>query len=242
MPSSLPKGSAPAAARDVTTRLFSGAGCWRRGRRGRRRLDHGRGERRAERGAALGRDVVAAGVLGEAGDLLPLLARQAEADDMGGEIDAGLFEFRRDRAGIGVAGLEAVGDQDDGGLVLGVAKVLRGLLHRLADRRLALGREGVGRLGDQVGGAGARRHDQLDVGAAALVAVAVGHEAEFEIAGHRPEHVGERFAGDRDLRLAADLAPHRARGVEDDDRLVGMGGGGGREQGRTGETSENAIH
>ena len=152
------------------------------------------------------------------------------------------LELRRDRAGIGVAGLETVGDQDDGRLVLGVAEVLGGLLHRVADRRLALGREGVGGLGDQIGGAGGRRHDQLDVGAASLVAVAVGHEAEFEIAGDRPEHVGEGLAGDRDLRFPSDLAPHRARGVEDDDRLVGVGGGGGREQGRTGEAGEDAVH
>ena len=38
--------------------------------------------------------------------------RQAEADDMGGEIDARGFQFLAERAGVGLAGLDAVGDED----------------------------------------------------------------------------------------------------------------------------------
>ena len=74
----------------------------------------GLGECVLQRGGVGRLQVLAAGVLGEAGDLPALLRRQAKAEDMGGEIDAGLLELLAERTGVGLAGLDAVSDENDG--------------------------------------------------------------------------------------------------------------------------------
>ena len=129
---------------------------------------------------------------------------------MGGEIDARRLKLLAERARIGIAGLEPVGDEDDGRLVLGIFERFGGLLDGGGQRRLAKEFQIVGGSGDGIRGAGGRRDDQLDVGAIALLAMAVSHEAEFEIGRHRLKHGVQRLAGDLQLRLAVDLAPHRA--------------------------------
>ncbi len=100
---------------------------------------------------------------------------------MGGEVDARLLEFVAERAGIGVARFDTVGNQDNGGLVLGITQRLGRLAHRIGERRLAeklhLGR----RSRDGIGGARGRFDNQFDVGAASLLPVAVGHQAEFAV-------------------------------------------------------------
>ena len=172
-----------------------------------------------------GLEIFAAGVFGQARHLLAFLRRQAEADDMGGKIDALLFQLACERARIGLAGFQPVGDEDDGRLLLGIFQRFRRLLHGGAERRLALRVDAVDEGGDLVGIADARRHGKLDVAAGALFAVAVDHQAERIVGGHRLQHLVQRFACDRHFRLAADLAPHRAGGIEHDDRLFGRDGG-----------------
>ena len=49
-------------------------------------------------------EVFSTGVLGEAGDFPALLRRQAEADDVSGEVHTIALEFRAERARIGIAG------------------------------------------------------------------------------------------------------------------------------------------
>jgi hypothetical protein len=54
--------------------------------------------------------------------------------------------------------------------------------------------------------------------------VAIGNQAEFERRRDRAEHGRQRPLGDVHLGLAGDLTPHRARRVENHDRLIGAGG------------------
>ena len=201
---------------------------FRCGRRGgsRRRFGCWRGSRhcldkRVLQRFLVGRlDIFAAGVVGQAGDLLAFVSGKAKADDVGSEIDAGRFQFLAERARVAAARLQPVGDEYDGGLVLGVFQRFGGLLDGRRQRRLAEELQTVG--GGRNGACRAclRRHDQLDVVAAAFFAMAIGHEADFLIVGGRLKHGSQRLAGDFELGLAVDLRPHRAGGIENDDDLV----------------------
>jgi hypothetical protein len=93
---------------------------------------------------------LAAGVLGEAGDLTALVVREPETDDMHGDVDACRFQCGCDRAGVGLAGLDAVGDQDHRRLLFGIAQNFGGLADRVGDRRLPLRVEAIGRGGDGI--------------------------------------------------------------------------------------------
>ena len=165
-------------------------------------------------------DVAPAGVGGQALQLAIRLAAllDVEADHVRGEVHARRFQFLAQRAGIGVAGFLAVADQNDGGFLFGEAQLLRRHPHRGGDRGHALGIERVDLLANACGGVRADGLQHFDVGAIALAAVAVGDQAEVA-AVPAIEHRIHRFAGDGDLRLAADLAPHRAGGVEHQHRL-----------------------
>ena len=194
---------------------------------GRRRLDDGLLQRVLQAIGIVGRQILAAGVVGEAFDLGALFLGEPEADDVDGEIDAGLFEFAGQRAGIGVAGFDAVGDQHHRRLVFGEFELLGGHLHGGRERRLALGREFFGGRADRGGRAGGGIDQHFDVVAIAFAAMAIGHEAQFEVGRHAREDLLQRIPGDFDTGLAVDLRPHRAGGIEDQDGAVG---GHGRER------------
>ena len=55
----------------------------------------------------------------QTGNRLTIILGQAEAHDMGSEIQARCFKRHPKRARVGVAGFNSAGDQDDGGLGLG---------------------------------------------------------------------------------------------------------------------------
>ena len=132
---------------------------------------------------------------------------------MRGEIHAGRFKFLAQRAGIGVAGFLAVADQDHGGPVFGVAQLFRGAAYRLGDRGHAPRVERIDLLADTGGGVRPDSLQYLDIGTVALAVVAVGHQPEVAVA-PAIEHRADRLAGDGDLGLAVDLAPHRTGGVQ----------------------------
>ena len=177
--------------------------------------------RSCRKGGVAGRDIATPGLFGEAGDLAAVLARQVEADDMRRETDAGLGEFRSQRAGVGLTGLDPVGDQDDGRLLLRVAQCDGCLPDGLCQRRLAEEAQSCGRISDRSSVVPPRRHDQFDVGAIAFLAMAIGKQADLPLRGHAAQDGLQRLAGDLELGFAVDAAPHRARGVEHDQRLLG---------------------
>ena len=165
-------------------------------------------------------EVFSAGVFGEAGDFPALLCRQAETDHVSGEVDAVLLEFRAERARVGAAGLQTIGDQNDRRFFFRVFQRFGGLLDRGRKRRLAEELHRIGGSGDGACGAGRWRDDELDVLAGAF-AMAIGHQAEFHVRRDRLENGFQRLAGDFQLRLAVDLAPHGARSVKHDDCAIG---------------------
>ena len=100
-----------------------GLGRFRRGRRsGLWRRSHDGFDQGIFQCLGIGRlYVLAPGVFSEARDLSTFFRSQAEADDVSGEVDTRLLKFFTDRARVGVAGLQSVGNEYDGGLVLCVA-------------------------------------------------------------------------------------------------------------------------
>ncbi len=173
-----------------------------RGRRcgaGDRRLESARelagvGRRQVEPTARLRRAL-------ERGDVL---FRDVETDNVEDETPALRACGPHDTARVATAGLEPVGDEDHGG-----ARRRRGkrLFHRGSERRLALRRQPVDRAPQ--GGAIERRERQhgLDVGAVALVPVAVSDEGRRRAVGQAVAELAEHPPRADDLGLAADL-PH----------------------------------
>ncbi len=145
------------------------------------------------------------------------LAADIEADHMGGKVYACLLQRAGGGAGIGVAGLDPVRDQDDRRRLFGMAQRLGGEDDRIGHRRHAARVQPVDRLGDQRGGAGRGRHDQLDIGALAALAVAIGDEAQILPGREIGEDPGHHLAGDGDLVHPVDLPPHRTRSIQHQD-------------------------
>ncbi len=161
---------------------------------------------------------LAAGFLGQTLQLRQRLGvRDVKADHVGGEVDAGFLEHPADRAGVTLAGLDPVRDQDDGRDLLGEAQRLGGLDHRVRQRRLALGVDRVHRRCDG-GAVGARLDQQFDVRTIALAPVAVAHQPQFLIRGQGAQKLADHLARDHDLVDAVDLPPHRAGPVQHEDR------------------------
>ena len=77
---------------------------------------------------------------------------------------------------------------------------------------------------------GGRRDQHFDVGAIALLAMAVGHEPQFPVRRKASQNLGHGIARDLELRNAIDLPPHRARAVHHDNGPVGGAQTRGREQ------------
>ena len=154
--------------------------------------------------------VATAGIRGQAGDLRAFVLGQPESDDVGSEVHPAFLEFVGHRAGIEVAGFQPVRDQHHGGGLLGMAQGLGRLPHRLRKRGHAQEAHVVDRVKHLAGRAGRRRHDQFDVLAVALAAVAVGDQAQGLACRQLAHHVGDGFARDLQLRSSIDLAPHRA--------------------------------
>ena len=190
------------------------------------RIDRGRGGFGRHRHQCRGQFV---GILGGqelparlGGDALHLRQRfgvgpDVEANHMGGEIDARLLQQPGRRARVGIAGLDPVGDEDDGGLLLGVAQGVGRSDHRIGHRRLAQGLDATHRVGNGRARTGARGDDGLDIAAIAPFAVAVNRQPQRLILGDRAQKPPHHILGDGDLRRAVDLAPHRPRSVQHQD-------------------------
>ena len=211
---------------------------WRRGRGGfrLRRIYNRCGQRVPKRLGVGSLKILAAGVLGKARHLLALLGGQREAHNMRREIHAGLLQLIAQRARIGVAGFEAVGDENDRRLLFGIFEFLSCPLHSFRQRRLALWIDPVRRRDDCRAGACGRRHQQLDVRARSLLAVAIGHQPKLAFRRQRAKHACHRLLGDLNARLPVNLRPHRAGSVEDDDGFVS----GMRRSKRGGEEAKSA--
>ena len=190
---------------------------------------------------AIGGQETAAGFLG---DTLHLhqglgLALDVETDDMGGEVDARLCQRPRGRAGIGVAGLDPVRDQNDRSGLFRVAQRLGGSDDGIGHRGHAARVQFVDDLDDFGRGSRRRLDDGLDIGAVAAFAMAIGDEAQILLGGEIGQNIRHHLAGDGDLVHAVDLAPHRTRGIQHQDGagpFLRDGGqaGGTKGQGRDG--------
>ena len=164
----------------------------------------------------------AAGLLG---DTLHLhqrlsLAPDVEADDVGGEVHAGRLQRAGGSAGIGVAGFDAVRDEDHGCRLFGMAQRLGSGDDSIGHRGHAARVQFVNDPGNLVGGARRRRNNGLDIRALSALAVAVGDEAEILVCGEIRQDVGHHLTGDGDLVHPVDLAPHRPRSIQHEDRVL----------------------
>jgi hypothetical protein len=157
-----------------------------------------------------GREILAAGLLRQAGNLPAFARRQAEADHVGGEVHPVTLQLAAQRTRVCVAGLDAVGDENDGGCALGVLHGFRRHANGLGERRLALGLQAAGDTSEFCARFvhGPWRHHHFDVAALALLAVAIGDHAHVIAALDAGQHVAQHLAGCLDLGLAANVAPH----------------------------------
>ena len=150
---------------------------------------------------------------------------------MDGEADAQALKLGRHGAGIGIAGLDAIGDKDHRGALFRELQGFRRLTDGLRHRCLALGREAVDccRITGRVERS---RFDQgLDVAAGAFLAVPIGHETQLIPVMPFANDAPDDILGDLHLGGAADLPPHRTGGVEHQDDALAIG------QGRTSHPS-----
>ena len=200
--------------RGADRRLGGGGHCCRRQLRDRLGLRFGSAhflERRRELIGIGGGEELAARILGKALQLRPrVLFGHVEANDMGGEIDPKPLEIGADGAWVVVAGFDPVGDEDDGGLALFVFQFFRCQLYGPRQGRHAFGRYRGNRVTDGAAAARFGWNERFDVVAIALLAVAVGGEAELQLFGQGVEQAADDLACDLDLGDALDLAPHGA--------------------------------
>jgi hypothetical protein len=136
-------------------------------------------QRQCQAGKIIGGQIFAAGLFGQAGHLFAFVGGQAKAHDMGGEINARRFKFCRQRARIALTGFDAIGDQHHRGLVFGRMQFGGGAAHGFGQRgfaqKLHLGRG----IGNRLRGAGGWGHDGFNVVTGALIAMAIGNQAQF---------------------------------------------------------------
>ena len=136
---------------------------------------HG-GQRRSQFLGIRSRDVLAAGVLGDAGKRTGVLvAAKPEPHDVGSETDTALLERCRQGARIAFAAFETIGYQHDRRGLIGLGQGLRRLLDGIRQRRLPGGRDGVDTLEDRLPRLLTRRDKHLDIRAIAALTVPIGH-------------------------------------------------------------------
>jgi hypothetical protein len=129
------------------------------------------------------------------------------------------FQFGRDGAGIGLAGLDPVGHEDHGRCVLGIPEGLGGRDDGVGHRRAPARVDRVHRLDDGGARVGPGLDQHLDIRAIPPPVVPVGHQPEIEGAGQVLQHLRDHLARDDDLVDAIDLPPHRPRRIENEDRI-----------------------
>ncbi len=164
-----------------------------------------------------------AGVLGDAGKLLVLLARKIEADHMRCKGHPLPFELRGQRARISLAGLHPIRHQNHRCRIIPVREEFSGLFNRGGQRRAPSRGDRVDGPKESIPVDRAGLHHQLDIRAIALPAMPVGQQTQ--IGRLRPgfDKTGHHVAGDLDLGRALDLSPHRVRSVIDDHHIVRCG-------------------
>ncbi len=168
----------------------------------------------------VGSQEAAAGFLGDALHLQQGVgfAPHIEANDMGGKIYARFFQCAGGGAGIRIAGLDPIGNQDHRRRLFGVAQ------------RLSRGDDGIGHrghaprvqpfndAGDLCRSAGRGFDQGFDIRALPALAMAIGDETEILIGGEIRHNVPDDIARDGDFVYPIDLPPHRPRGVQNKDR------------------------
>ena len=176
-----------------------------------------------------GLDIGAACLLGDAGEGgVVLVGAEAEADHVGGEADAALFERAGQFARVAFAAFEPVGDENHGGGAVCIGKLCRRAFDGVGEGGLAGGGDAIDPFEDAVAGGGAGLDEGFDIAAIAAAAVAIGHQADLALFGPLAEEGVHHVAGDLDLGGAVDLAPHGVGAVEHDHHVfLGRGGGGG---------------
>ena len=165
-----------------------------------------------------GGEELAAGALRHAGKRLECLFRLCvKPDHMDAQPRRGLLQRLHRGADIGLAAVEAVGDEHD--VEARGRRLLGGLDQRRGDRptKFWLEASPEQKLARSLRREFARLGDELSLGAGLALAVTGRHEAEGNAVLVGLEGVAESSPHDGDLALAADLRPHAARAVEHDD-------------------------
>ena len=167
-------------------------------------------QRRSQLCGIVGGEEAAAGLFGDALHLHQRLglALDVKADDMGGEINACFIQRAGGGAGVGVAGLDPVRDQDHGRRLFGMAQRLRGGDHGISHRRHAARVQPVDNPGNLRPGAGGRVYHRLDVGTLPALAVAIGDKAKVLIRREGADKIAHHITRDGDLVHPVDLPPH----------------------------------
>lgn len=139
---------------------------------------------------------------------------QAEADDVHHELDAAGPGLAHHHAQAAAAGLGTVRQQDDGRFLAIAPELLDDLRGGPGKRRLA---ERADRVQDRRHGTRVRiRQRGLDVLTVPFAAVPVCDQANLLLIGQVPDGGRHDLAGDLNLGLAIDVAPHRSAGVVDE--------------------------
>ena len=148
---------------------------------------------------------------------------------MGGEPHTGGLKLGGNGAGVGLASLDPIGNQDHGRRVFGVAEGAGGLNDRGSHRRSTAWVDRVDRRGNRVAGVEPGFDQRLDIGTIAAGSVAIDGQAQSLRTGQVLQHLANHFTGDDDLIHPVDLAPHGARGIQHQDRgwrFIDLGLGG----------------
>ncbi len=185
----------------------------------------------------VGGQEAATGLFGNAAHLRQGLGflPDVKADHMGGELHPSVRQSLRRGARIWIAGLDPVGNKDDGRRLFGVAQGLGGDDQRIGHRGHSARIERVDDTGDFTGSTCCRRDNGLDIGALAAFAMAIGDKPEMLVRREPGKNVGNDLARDDDLALPVDLAPHGAGSIENQDGSRLLRGIGKRRGGADGK-------
>ena len=135
---------------------------------------------------------------------------------MGHKIDPLLLQLLRRSAGVGIACLFPVRDQDNRRLLFGILELIRCLFQRSADWRLAFGFDRYNRIDDLFLIDLADRDDIFDVVTISLSTMPIDCQPQLYIRVPLFDDIFQRVSGDHDLWHSIDLPPHTPRCVEND--------------------------
>ena len=141
-----------------------------------------------------------------------------ETNHMCHQVYAFLFQLFGCRAGIGIAGLFAVGDKDDRRFLFSIFQLIRRFFQRSADRCLTLGLDRHHSIDDLFLIHFADRDNCLDIVTVSLGAMPIDCQSQLHIGIPLIDDIPECLSGNLNLCFAIDLTPHTSRRIEDDHR------------------------